>query len=269
MLSHLDLRDIARRAAGAAASFLRRTPRPPAGAWEAKGPQDWVTTVDREAEGIIRGILEREAPGSRVVGEELGPEMVSGGLVWVVDPLDGTTNFLHGFPGYAVSIGAQVDGELVAGVIHDVPRDLVHHGAIGHGAWTGEAPIRVSDLRVPQQALIGTGFPFKNADRMDEYLAQMKRLIGKTSGLRRPGSAALDLAWVAAGAFDAFWELELAPWDVSAGIVLIRAAGGVVTNLTGRPIGAEHTSVVAGNPWMHEWLLGALGGQETRSEGRS
>lgn len=261
MLSHLDLRDIARRAAAKAAGFLRTTPRPQTGAWEAKGPQDWVTTVDREAEAIIRGVLEREAPGSRVVGEELGPEMVAGGLVWVVDPLDGTTNFLHGFPAYGVSIGAQLDGELVAGVIHDVPRDLVHHGAIGHGAWTGETPLRVSELRVAQQALIGTGFPFKNADRLDEYLGQMKRLIGKTSGLRRPGSAALDLAWVAAGAFDAFWELELAPWDIAAGIVLVRAAGGKVTDLSGRDIGAEHTSVCAGNPWMHEWLLKAVRGE--------
>ena len=260
MLSYLDLRDIARRAAAQAAAFLRTTPRPDAASWEAKGPQDWVTTVDREAEGIIRGVLEREAPGGRVVGEELGPEMVRGGLVWVVDPLDGTTNFLHGFPAYAVSIGAQLDGELVAGVIHDVERDLVHHGALGHGAWAGDRPIRVSPLRDPKQALIGTGFPFKNADRTDEYLAQMHRLIGRTSGLRRPGSAALDLAWVAGGAFDAFWELELAPWDIAAGIVLVRAAGGKVTDLDGRDIGPEHTSVCAGNPWMHEWLLRTVQG---------
>ena len=258
MLSHLDLRDIARRAAAQAAHFLRTTPRPAAGAWEAKGPQDWVTTVDREAEGIIRGVLEREAPGGRVVGEELGPEMVSGGLVWVVDPLDGTTNFLHGFPAYGVSIGAQLDGQLVAGVVHDVPRDLVYHAAIGHGAWANETPIRVSPLKEPTQALIGTGFPFKNADRAEEYLGQMQRLMGRTSGMRRPGSAALDLAWVAQGAFDAFWELELAPWDIAAGIVLVRAAGGKVTDLSGRDIGAEHTSVVAGNPWMHEWLLEML-----------
>ncbi|HVX89702.1 MAG TPA: inositol monophosphatase family protein [Gemmatimonadales bacterium] len=260
MLSHLDLRDIARRAAKAGADFLRATPRPDAARWEAKGPQDWVTTVDREAEERIRAMLEREAPGSRVVGEELGPEMVSGGLVWVVDPLDGTTNFLHGFPAFGVSIGAQLDGQLVAGVIHDVPRDIVYHGAIGHGAWANDAPIAVSPLREPAQALIGTGFPFKNADRAEEYLAQMQRLMGRTSGMRRPGSAALDLAWVAQGAFDAFWELELAPWDISAGIVLVRAAGGKVTDLSGRDIGAEHTSVCAGNPWLHEWVLRTLHG---------
>lgn len=258
MLSSLDLRDIARRAAGMAAYILRSVEPPPPGAWEAKSPHDWVTTVDREVEERIREWLLREAPGSRVVGEEFGGEQGDGGLVWIVDPLDGTTNFLHRFPVYGVSIAAQLDGVLVAGVVHDVPRGTVHHAALGVGAWTGETPIRVSDLKVPGQALIGTGFPFKHLDRADQYLGQMRRVIGSTSGIRRAGSAALDLAWTASGAFDAFWELELAPWDIAAGLVLVRAAGGVVTDLTGRPIGAERTAVVAGNPWMHEWLLNTL-----------
>ncbi len=260
MLSSLDLRDIARRAAGAAAAFLRQAAPPAAAAWEAKGPHDWVTSVDREAEERIRDVLLREAPGSRVVGEELGPERVTGGLVWIVDPLDGTTNFLHRFPVYGVSIAAELDGVLVAGVVHDVSRGAVHHGALGAGAWTGETPIRVSELKEPGQALIGTGFPFKQLDRADHYLGQMRRVLGRTSGIRRAGSAALDLAWVASGAFDGFWELELAPWDIAAGIVLVRAAGGVVTDCEGVAIGAEQTAVVAGNPWMHEWLLGALRG---------
>lgn len=260
MLSSLDLRDIARRAASAAASFLRTVAPPPPAAWEAKSPHDWVTSVDREAEERIREMLLREAPGSRVVGEELGGASGTDGLVWIVDPLDGTTNFLHRFPVYGVSIAAQLDGELVAGVVHDVPRGAVHHAALGAGAWSGETPIRVSGLKLPGQALIGTGFPFKHLDRAEQYLGQMRRVVGSTSGIRRAGSAALDLAWVAAGAFDAFWELELAPWDIAAGIVLVRAAGGVVTDLTGRAIGAEPTAVVAGNPWMHEWLLGQLRG---------
>ena len=258
MLSSLDLRDIARRAASVAASFLRTVEPPPPGAWEAKSPHDWVTSVDREAEERIREMLLREAPGSTVLGEELGGSSGGGGLVWIVDPLDGTTNFLHRFPVYGVSIAAQLDGVLVAGVGHDVPRGAVHHAALGVGAWSGETPIRVSELKTPGQALIGTGFPFKHLDRAEQYLGQMRRVIGSTSGIRRAGSAALDLAWVAGGAFDAFWELELAPWDIAAGIVLVRAAGGVVTDLGGRPIGAEQTAVVAGNPWMHEWLLEAL-----------
>jgi myo-inositol-1(or 4)-monophosphatase len=258
MLSSLDLRDIARRAAAAGARFLRRAEPPAAGSWEAKSPHDWVTSVDREAEERIREVLEREAPGSRVVGEELGPELVEGGLVWIVDPLDGTTNFLHRFPVYGVSIAAQLDGVLVAGVVHDVPRGAEHHAALGVGAWSGEVPLRVSSLKDPGRALIGTGFPFKHLDRADRYLEQMRRVIGRTSGIRRAGSAALDLAWVAGGAFDGFWELELAPWDIAAGIVLVRAAGGVATDFEGKAIGAQHTGVVAGNPWMHEWLLTTL-----------
>ncbi|MEO6066851.1 MAG: inositol monophosphatase family protein [Gemmatimonadota bacterium] len=258
MLSSLDLRDIARHAAAAAAGFLRTTVPPAAGAWEAKSPHDWVTSVDREAEERIREVLLRSAPGSRVVGEELGPELVSGGLVWIVDPLDGTTNYLHRFPVYSVSIAAQLDGLLVAGVVHDVTRGAVYHAALGAGAWSGETPITVSALKDPGQALLGTGFPFKHLDRADLYLAQMRRVIASTSGIRRAGSAALDLAWVAAGVFDAFWELELAPWDIAAGIVLVRAAGGMVTDFEGNTIGAAHTGVVAGNPWMHEWLLKSL-----------
>ena len=258
MLSSLDLRDIARRAASAGAGYLRTIPPPHPDAWEAKAQRDWVTEVDRRAEERIREVLEREAPGSRVVGEELSPELLADGLVWIVDPLDGTTNFLHRFPVYGVSIAAQFDGALVAGVVHDVTRGLVHHAAAGAGAWVGDERIRVSEVQDPAHALIGTGFPFKHLDQADRYLAQMRKVIERTSGVRRAGSAALDLAWVASGAFEAVWELQLAPWDIAAGIVLVREAGGIVTDLEGRTVGAEHTGVVAGSPGMHEWLLETL-----------
>jgi myo-inositol-1(or 4)-monophosphatase len=260
MLSSLDLSRIARRAAAVGAAYLAETPAPAPGSWVSKSPRDWVTEVDRNTEERIREVLAREAPGSEVVGEELGPEMTHDGLVWIVDPLDGTTNFLHQFPVYGVSIAAQLDGELVAGVVHDVTRGLVHHAAKGAGAFTNESRIRVSELREPAPALIGTGFPFKHLDQADAYLAQMRRVIGATSGVRRAGSAALDLAWVAQGAFDGFWELELAPWDIAAGIVLIREAGGVVTDPEGLPARAAHTALVAGNPWIHEWLLETVRG---------
>lgn len=258
MLSSLDLRDIARHAAAAGAAYLRQVGPPDPGAWESKSPRDFVTEVDRRTEERIREVLEKEAPGSRVVGEELAPEMVTGGLVWIVDPLDGTTNFLHRFPAYGVSIAAQLDGALVAGVVHDVPRGLVHHAAAGHGAWVGEERIRVSEVRDPTHALIGTGFPFKHLGHADRYLKQMRDVIERTAGVRRAGSAALDLAWVASGRFEGFWELELAPWDIAAGIVLVREAGGIVTDLEGRTVGAEHTAICAGSPWMHEWMLGVL-----------
>ncbi|HET6798463.1 MAG TPA: inositol monophosphatase family protein, partial [Gemmatimonadales bacterium] len=144
-MSVLDLLHVAKAAAGRAAGYLRQVQRPsdPSG-WALKGARDFVTDVDRTAERMIWDALLAWDSTARVVGEELHPELVTEGLVWIVDPLDGTTNFLHGFPAYAVSIGAQLDGELVAGVIHDVQRDLVHHAALGHGAWTGDAHIRVS-----------------------------------------------------------------------------------------------------------------------------
>ena len=260
MLSSLDLRDIARRAAAAGAGYLRTVEPPSPAEWEAKGTRDWVTAVDRRTEERIREVLAHEAPGSAVLGEELSPDLVASGLVWIVDPLDGTTNFLHRFPVYGVSIAAQLDGALVAGVVHDVTRGLVHHAAAGEGAWRGDERIRVSEVGDPAHALIGTGFPFKHLDHADRYLSQMRKVIERTSGVRRAGSAALDLAWVATGAFEAFWELELAPWDIAAGIVLVREAGGVVTDPAGRTIGAEHTAVVAGSPRMHQWLLETLQG---------
>jgi myo-inositol-1(or 4)-monophosphatase len=196
------------------------------------------------------------------VGEELSPELVSGGLVWIVDPLDGTTNFLHDYPSYAVSIAAAVDGVLEAGVVHNVPRDEVYVASLGNGAWMGDRRLHVSAIDDPEFALIATGFPFRDLTRLSEYQHQFGRIAAGTSGIRRPGAAALDLADVAAGRFDAFWEQRLSAWDIAAGSLLIREAGGVITDFRGRDIGVEHTEVAAGNPAMHAWLLGALGARD-------
>ena len=255
MLSYQHLVDVAKGAAAAAARFLAATSPPGPADWEAKSPRDFVTGVDRRAEEIIREALLAAEPGSRVLGEELSPEAALGGLVWVVDPLDGTTNFLHRFPAWGVSIGIAVDGELVGGVVHDVPRNVVSHASKGAGAWQEGRRLSVSAIHDPAAALIGTGFPFKDMDVADRYLRQFRRVMAATSGIRRPGSAALDLVSVASGAFDGFWELKLAPWDVSAGIVLVREAGGVVTDFEGRDVGVAHSAIVAGNPRIHEWLL--------------
>lgn len=227
--------------------------RPPA--WESKGHNDWVTEVDRGAEGIIRGVLAHGAPGSVVVGEELNPEAVGNGLVWIVDPLDGTTNFLHGYPQYAVSIAAAVDGVLETAVILDVPRECIYGAVRGKGAWLGDTRLSVSAITEPARALLGTGYPFKHLDELERYLGQFRRVLPATSGVRRAGSAALDLADVAAGRLDGFWELMLAPWDIAAGVLLVREAGGVVTDLDGREAGLTHGPVVAGNPTIHPWLL--------------
>lgn len=256
-MTGLDLVRIARAAALDAADYIRNAPRPDGpGAWSVKSRHDFVSDVDRGAEERIAASLMQAVPGSRVIGEELSPELLREGLVWIVDPLDGTTNFLHGYPEYAVSIAAAENGCLQAGVVVNVPRGELYEATAGGGAFCSGRPIHVSRIAGPGHALIGTGFPFKHLEGMDRYLAQFRRVAEATSGIRRAGSAALDLCAVACGAFDAFWELQLAPWDVAAGTLIVREAGGVVTDLEGSDIGIQHGPVVAGNPAMHGWLLG-------------
>ncbi|MGE3527779.1 MAG: inositol monophosphatase family protein, partial [Gemmatimonadales bacterium] len=173
---------------------------------------------------MIRELLLRAEPGSRVVGEELSPALVSEGLVWVVDPLDGTTNFLHGFPPYAVSIAAAVEGRLEAGVILDVPRNRMYYAGREGGAWRDGDRIHVSSISDPANALVGTGVPFSDLSRLDEYLDQFRRVVQATAGIRRPGSAAIDLATVAEGGFEGFWEQWLSAWEIAAGTLLVREA---------------------------------------------
>ena len=258
-MSHLDLLDQARSAAEQAAQSLRSVERPdnPSG-WTLKGRRDFVTEVDRTAEGIIRNVLQNGSRDTRIVGEELSPDIVTEGLVWVVDPLDGTTNFLHGYPSYAVSIAAAMNGVLEAAVVHHVPRNETYHATRNGGAWMGNRRLQVSRINDPEYALIATGFPFRDLTGLDEYQKQFGRVAAGTSGIRRPGAAALDLADVAAGRFDGFWEQHLSAWDIAAGCLLIREAGGVVTDFGGRDLGIEHSGVVAGNPGMHQWLLAIL-----------
>jgi len=251
-----ELVRVARSAAAVAARFIRESSPPPVSEWTVKDRNDFVTEIDRRAEALITDVLVREIPGSAVVGEELSPDSRSGAdVVWIVDPLDGTTNFLHGYPQYAVSIGGLLDGALALGVVHDVPRDVVYHGAAGAGAWCGDRRLAVSPNRDPARALVGTGFPFKRPAEIPRYLEQLRLVLTGSSGVRRAGAAALDLADVAAGRLDGFWELSLAPWDVAAGAVLIREAGGVVTTLDGSADILSHGSIVAGGPALHSWLL--------------
>jgi myo-inositol-1(or 4)-monophosphatase len=258
-VSALDLLHLCRLAAGRAAAYLRGVERPADPArWTTKGSRDFVTEVDRTAEAIVSEVLLAAEPGSRIVGEELSPELATSGLVWIVDPLDGTTNFLHGFPSYAVSIAAAVDGVLQAGVVVQVPRNETYSASLGGGAWQDEQRLAVSTIADPAFALLGTGFPFKDTSRIEDYFGQLGRIAAATSGVRRPGSAALDLAHVAAGRFDGFWEQHLSAWDIAAGVLLIREAGGRVTDFTGRDVGVQHGPLAAGNPAIHEWLLRTL-----------
>ena len=259
----LNLLNLATTAAEQAARYIRSAARPagPAG-WTLKGSRDFVTEVDQTAEQVIVDVLRTGAPHSRFVGEELSPQVVTGGLVWIVDPLDGTTNFLHDYPSYAVSIAATIDGVLEAGVVHHVPRGEVYLASRGNGAWIGHRRLRVSEIDDPEFALIATGFPFRDLTRLSEYQGQFGRIAAGTSGIRRPGAASLDLADVAAGRFDGFWEQRLSAWDIAAGSLLIREAGGVITDFDGRHVGVEHTGVVAGNPALHAWLLATLRSQD-------
>jgi len=258
-VSALDLLHLARIAAAQAGAYLRSVRRPadPSG-WTQKGNRDFVTEVDHTAERMITDILLGAEPGARMVGEELSPAVRTDGLIWIVDPLDGTTNFLHGFPSYAVSIAAALDGVLQAAVVLQVPRDETYSASRGGGSWLGDRRLRVSTIAEAEFALIGTGFPFRDVSRLEEYQQQFGRVARATSGIRRPGAAALDLADVAAGRFDGFWEQQLSAWDIAAGTLLIREAGGVVTDFSGRDIGIEHTGVVAGNPAIHAWLSETL-----------
>ena len=258
MSDHGYLLDVAHAAATRAAAHLRAAQRPDPAAWERKGHGDYVTAVDRDTEQLIAGHLLDATPDGAILGEELSPETARDGLVWVVDPLDGTANFLHGYPAYAVSIAAAVDGEVVAGVVADVPRNTVYHAVLGGGAWSGEQRLAVSATNAPADALIGTGFPFKVQHLLPPYLRQFAFVIGHTAGIRRAGAASLDFADVAQGRFDGFWELHLAPWDIAAGALLIREAGGCVTDLDGNPDLLRHGAFVAGNPAIHAWLLEAL-----------
>ena len=254
------LLDVASAAADAATAIIRARARDARSIpWELKSHSDFVTEVDTAAEQAIRDVIHARVPDASVIGEELSPEAVARGVTFVVDPLDGTTNFLHGFPVYAVSIAVAADGVLEAGVIVDVPQGDRYTAVRGEGAWCNAERIAVSSIADPAKALIGTGFPFKHLVHLEAYQRQFAAVVRATSGIRRPGAAALDLASVATGAFDGFWELSLAPWDIAAGVLLVREAGGTVTDLDGRDVtGLSHGPLVAGSRVMHEWLLTTL-----------
>jgi myo-inositol-1(or 4)-monophosphatase len=247
---------LAERAAARAATYLLTQPPPPPSVWAEKGHRDFVTHVDRTSEQMIAEDLLRAEPASRVIGEESasGNESFEG-LTWIVDPLDGTTNFLHRYPEWSVSIAAALDGRVMAGCVWDVPGARRCTAWRGGGAWCGAERLHVSIVTDPALALVGTGFPFKNPERIPEYLGQFSRILQHSSGIRRAGSAALDLCNVARGRFDVFWELVLAPWDFAAGSLLVEEAGGVVSDVRGEPLRLQRGGAVAGNARLVEWIL--------------
>jgi myo-inositol-1(or 4)-monophosphatase len=224
----------------------------------AKGHNDFVTEIDTQAELEIIDIVRKHYPDHAFLGEESG-RSGDNEFVWIIDPLDGTTNFLHGFPQFAVSIGVQRRGRMEHGVVYDPLRQELFTTSRGEGAQLDGKRIRVSNHTSLERALIGTGFPYRqNLHWADNYMAMMKAIMEATAGIRRPGAATLDLAYVAAGRLDAFWEFGLSPWDTAAGTLLITEAGGLVGTLTGGEYKQEG-HILAGTPKVYAALLELLG----------
>jgi myo-inositol-1(or 4)-monophosphatase len=235
--------------------------------WSEKGAADFVSHVDREAEARIVEAIRLRHPDHRILAEEEESERTGAGetpmaaaadgWTWIIDPLDGTTNYLHGYPVYAVSIAVARAGRLEAAVVLNAATGDEWTAANGEGAFLNGRPIRVSAIDRLPRALLGTGFPFKALELLPQFARQLEAALRGSSGVRRAGSAALDLCHVASGWFDGFWELNLAPWDVAAGALIVREAGGVITRIDGSEGVLGHGSILAGNPVIHG-LLGEL-----------
>ncbi|MFN3883467.1 MAG: inositol monophosphatase family protein [Rhodocyclaceae bacterium] len=225
-----------------------------------KQQNDFVTEVDRAAEAAIIEILREVYPSHAILAEESGhsDHPADAEYQWIIDPLDGTTNFIHGFPQYAVSIALAHRGVLTQAVVFDPNRNELFTASKGAGAFLNDKRIRVSRCARLDDALLGTGFPYRMFDHADAYLAIFKEMTRRCAGIRRPGSASLDLAWLAAGRIDGFWEFGLSPWDMAAGALLILEAGGLVSDLAGEGNYLKTGNIVAGTPKVFHPLLMAI-----------
>lgn len=224
-----------------------------------KGPGDFVSQADKKAEKILFTELSRARPGYSFLMEEEG-EIIGDDPQhrWIIDPLDGTTNFLHGIPLFAISIALERQGQLVAGLVFNPVMDELFTAERGNGAFVNDRRLRVAARRDMYEAVIGTGVPHIGRGDHGKYLKQLARMMPEVAGIRRLGAASLDLAFVAAGRMDGFWEEGLHPWDVAAGAIIIREAGGYVTDETGDHDVVNAKTIVAGNEFIHRDLLGVL-----------
>ncbi|HEV7437356.1 MAG TPA: inositol monophosphatase family protein [Pseudorhizobium sp.] len=221
-----------------------------------KGPSDFVSQADLKAEKIVRDELMKARPTYGFLGEEGGEETgTDGAHRWIVDPLDGTTNFLHGIPQFAVSIALERNGEIVAGVIFNPATDELYTAERGGGSFLNDRRLRVGARRALSDCVIGCGVPHLGRGNHGKFLVELRHVMGEAAGIRRLGAAALDLAYVAAGRMDGFWETDLSPWDVAAGLVLIREAGGFVSDMRGTTNIFDSRNVVAGNEYVQKALL--------------
>ena len=221
---------------------------------EQKGHNDYVSDADRAAEKTVIDCIHKHYPDHAIHAEESGTQGESD-TVWIIDPLDGTTNYLHGFPVFAVSIGVQIKGRMEHGVVYDPMRQELFTASRGQGSHVDGRRLRVSGQKQLERSLIGTGFPFRQADKeIQPYLDMLGKVVRSTSGVRRPGAAALDLCYVAAGRLDAFWETGLAPWDLAAGSLIIREAGGIVSGLDGSEGFMDSGHILCGTPKIYAAL---------------
>ena len=251
--------NIAVRAARRAGSIINRASLDGSGLEvRSKRQNDFVTRVDHAAEEAIIDVVRKAYPDHAILAEESGAAEGKAEYEWIIDPLDGTTNFIHAFPQYCVSIGVRHRGALTHGVVYDPNRNELFTASKGRGAYLNDRRIRVSKCIRLGDALVGTGFPFREVERIDRYVKQFRSIVVSTAGLRRAGAAALDLAYVACGRLDAFWEMGLNPWDMAAGALLIQEAGGLVGDLRGDDGYLESGEIACATPKIFPALLEAL-----------
>jgi myo-inositol-1(or 4)-monophosphatase len=228
---------------------------------ERKGRIDLVTEYDRRSEELLLRRIRERYPGHGVLAEESGAHHAADGAPrWIIDPLDGTTNFAHNYPFFAVSIGVEVEGEVTAGVVFDPVRDELFAAARGHGATLNGAPIRVSGIERVEHGLLVTGFSYDVREHPERYIPLFEAFLLRAQGIRRDGSAALNLCYLANGRFDGFWEGDLAPWDTAAGVLIVREAGGRVTDYAGGPFRLDGHEILASNGHVHEEMMGIIAG---------
>ena len=233
-----------------------------------KGRNDFVTQVDREAEAAILDVLLKAYPDHGVLAEESGAQS-GNDYTWFIDPLDGTTNFIHGYPQFGISIAVAYQGRLEHGLVYDPLRDELFTASRGQGARLNDRRIRVSRTQHLDRALLGTGFPVRTIEKIDPWLKTFRALLPKASGIRRAGAATIDLAHVAAGRFDGFWEMGLKPWDMAAGTLLVREAGGLVADFDGGQEFLESGDIVAANSVLFNELLRVIHGRSQSSSSKS